>query len=53
MTTVKTEALWVIITVKKHKISFLLDTEAHFSAIPFSPGLSSLKLLFKAYRANL
>jgi hypothetical protein len=51
---VKAEEPWVILPIKKHKFSLLIDTGASISPIPFSlETRSSKKLLFGTYQASL
>jgi hypothetical protein len=45
VTTIKAEAPQAILTIEKHKVSFLIYTGARISAIPFSPGPRSSKKL--------
>jgi hypothetical protein len=53
VTTVKAEEPRVILTIKKHKVSLLIDTGARISAIAFSPGpRSSKKIAVRAYQAS-
>jgi hypothetical protein len=43
VTTIKAEEPWVILTIEKHKVSFLINTGASILAIPFSPRPRSSK----------
>jgi hypothetical protein len=45
VTTIKAEEPRAILTIEKHKISFLIDTGASISAIPFFPEQRSSKKL--------
>jgi hypothetical protein len=38
---INVEEPWVTIIVEKQKVTFLLDSEACFSVLPFSPGPQS------------
>jgi hypothetical protein len=53
VTTIKPEELQVILTIQRHKVSLLINTEASISAIPFSPRPRSFKkIIVRAYQAS-
>jgi hypothetical protein len=54
VTTIKAEEPLAILTIKKHKVSLIIDIGASISAFSFSsdPGPPK-KLLFRAYKASL
>jgi hypothetical protein len=55
VTTIKAKEPQAILTIEKHKVSLLIDTEASILSIPYLalpyPG-PPRKLLFRAYQAS-
>jgi hypothetical protein len=45
LTTIKVGEPRVLLTIEKYKVSLLIDTGASISAIPFSPGPRSSKII--------